>query len=106
MDKKIPKLKLAPDPHKPEEEYKKTWSKYWKKEVTNPDGTLNEDKIKRELHDYYVCMVNVQQVYLFVSGNKINNPLTLAKNMKAFIAKQFNNFYETGFKEGQQDAKK
>ena len=60
------------------EEYEKTFENYWKAAVCKRDGSLNVDRVKRELHDYLVVMTNAAKVYMHVTGGKISKPNTLA----------------------------
>lgn len=59
-------------------DYEQTFEKFWRDLVTNPDGTLNEDQVKRELHDYANMMKEVSEVYDHVTGGRISKPNTLA----------------------------
>lgn len=59
-------------------DYEKTWEDFWKSLCTNPDGSLNLDQIKRELHDFHTAMDNVGKVYCHITGNRISKINTLA----------------------------
>lgn len=39
------------------------WENVWKQVVLNADGTVNLEKVKQELFDYWVCMQEVTRVY-------------------------------------------
>jgi hypothetical protein len=38
------------------EDYEKTFEDFWQLIVCNPDGSLNLDQVKRELHDYHTVL--------------------------------------------------
>jgi len=61
------------------EDYEKTYEEFWKPLVENPDGTLNIDQIKRELHDFYFQMENTPKVFMHVTGDKVSKPNTFAE---------------------------
>lgn len=58
--------------------YEETFEEFWRSLVCNEDGTLNEDLVKRELHDYANMMREVSEVYDYVSRSMISKPNTLA----------------------------
>lgn len=55
------------------------FDKFWKPIILNPDGTLNLEQIKKELHDFYTMLKNVPVVYDHVTGGRISKPLTPAE---------------------------
>lgn len=55
-------------------DYENTYDEFWKEIVENPDGTLNLDQIKRELHDYAKIMDEASKVYDDVTGSRISKP--------------------------------
>jgi hypothetical protein len=60
------------------EDYEKKFEEDWKDLLCNEDGTLNKDKVMRELHDYSVLLEHVPKVYMHITGGKISKPNTLA----------------------------
>jgi len=60
------------------EDYQKKFDEDWKDLVCNGDGTLDKDKVMRELHDYSILLENVPKVYMHITGGKISKPNTLA----------------------------
>ena len=50
------------------EDYQKTFKEFWKVLVCNSDGSLNLDKVQRELHDFHTLMGNVGKVYDHITG--------------------------------------
>jgi len=55
-------------------EYEETYERSWREVVENPDGSLNLDQVKRELHDYWQIMGEVSKVYDDVTGGQISKP--------------------------------
>ncbi|MCP4569001.1 MAG: hypothetical protein GY841_15615 [FCB group bacterium] len=51
---------------------------YWKDLVTNEDGSWNFDQVKKELHDYAICLDEVPKVYMHVTGGMLSKPNTCA----------------------------
>lgn len=63
----------------PEVDYKKRYEEFWKDLVENPDGTLDKDKVMRELSDYRFLMTQASKVYCHVSGGMISKTNTYAE---------------------------
>lgn len=59
-------------------DYEKTYERFWKTLVENADGSIDMDKLKRELHDYKTLLDNVPEVYCHITNNRISKPNTLA----------------------------
>lgn len=51
-------------------EYK--WDTFWKGIVCHPDGTINIDQLKKELHDFHFVMHEVPKVYRHVTGDRLS----------------------------------
>src|SRR5690554_6072270 len=58
------------------EDYEETYESFWKDIVENPDGSLNLDQVKRELHDCALLLDAVSKVYCHVTGGIVSKPLT------------------------------
>lgn len=56
--------------------YKQTYETFWKELVENPDGSLNRDRVMRELHDYHFVMGQASLVYDHVAD--VSKPNTMA----------------------------
>lgn len=54
---------------------------FWKDLVENLDGTINKDRLIRELSDYYWLLGSVSLVYDHVTGGKISKPNTLPETV-------------------------
>lgn len=50
----------------------KTFEEFWASIVTNEDGSLNVEQIKKELHDYHNIMEEVSKVYDHITGGMIS----------------------------------
>lgn len=62
-------------------DYEKTYDKRWREIVEQPDGTLNADQVKRELHDYSGLMERASEVYSAVTGGFTGKPAVLASEI-------------------------
>lgn len=58
-------------------DYMGTFNAFWRRLVTNPNGTLNPDAVARELHDFSTLIHNASRVYDHVTGGKISKVNTL-----------------------------
>ena len=56
------------------DEVRAAWDDFWCRLVTRPDGTLDEDAVKSELHDYKVLLDNVPKVYEHITGGRMSKP--------------------------------
>ena len=62
-------------------DYLKTYDEFWREVVERPDGTLNADQVKRELHDYRMLLRQVPEVYDSVTGGQVSKPDTLSHHV-------------------------
>lgn len=49
---------------------------FWSGIVTNPDGSLNEEQVWKELHDFHFLLSNVPLVYDHVTGGRASKIMT------------------------------
>lgn len=77
------------------EDYETTYEEFWKEIVENPDGSLNLDQVKRELHDYERLLSEVPQVFCHVTGGLISKPNTKAE----CVIEEFENYMDKEIKE-------
>lgn len=59
-------------------DYEKTYNDFWKDLVEDDNGSLNRDKVMRELADYHNVMQQVSLVYDDITGGRISKPNTMA----------------------------
>lgn len=59
-----------------------TFDEFWADLVTT-DGQLDADKVRAELHDYYLVMGEVAKVYSELTDGRISKPHTLAHHVIA-----------------------
>lgn len=59
-----------------ESDVQQTYDEFWRDIVERPDGSLDVDQVKRELHDYRQLLREVPKVYMHVTGGKISKPNT------------------------------
>lgn len=64
-------------------DYEQTFEDYWRDLVCRPDGSLDEDKVKRELHDFRGLMERTAKVYEHVTGGRVSKLNTLASEVIA-----------------------
>lgn len=48
------------------------WEQNWKSILENPDGTLNLEQLKKELHDFSMVLDEVPKVYTEISGQRLS----------------------------------
>jgi hypothetical protein len=58
-------------------DYEQEYAGFWRRLVENPDGTLNADQVKRELHDYSMLIRQVPEAYDGVTNGRISKPNTM-----------------------------
>ena len=57
--------------------YELIYNEVYKELLENPDGTINKDRLMRELADYIVLMENASQVYQHILQKRIAQPASL-----------------------------
>lgn len=80
--------------------YKRIYNEYFKGIVEEADGTLNHDKVIRELADYATLLQNVPKVYCHITDGRISKPNTDASVVIAVADDIFNEYLEEGLKNG------
>ena len=53
------------------------YDEFWKS-IIEPDGVVDFEQVKKELHDYHICIVEVSKVYCEISNSRISKPTTAA----------------------------
>lgn len=59
-------------PMSDENDYRKTFERFWKPILTDENGNLDLDQIMRELHDFHFIMTNVSKVYSHITNNLLS----------------------------------
>jgi hypothetical protein len=54
-------------------EIEKVWQEFWA-DLVAPDGTVDVDQVKKELHDYAFMLREVPKVYCELTGNRLSKP--------------------------------
>lgn len=62
---------------------------FWKEIITNKDGTMNIDKLKAELLDFYNMINEVSIVYSAVTGCMFSKPTWSADTVLLFFDERF-----------------
>ncbi len=61
------------------------WETFWRPLVTDADGNLDPDAVKRELSDFYSLMGGAAEVYEHATGGLISKPMTYPSSVRAVI---------------------
>lgn len=48
---------------------------FWKEIICDKDGNINIEKVKNELHDYYIMLEEVPKVYSEITDGLLSKPL-------------------------------
>jgi hypothetical protein len=72
-------------------DYETVYAEDWRKIVENPDGTLNLDQVKRELHDYSMLLRQVPVAYDEATGGRISKPHTLPHHIADAVNERLDN---------------
>jgi len=54
--------------------YEETFISFWQPIICNKSGEIDLDKLKQELHDYYLVIQEVTLVYDELTGGRISKP--------------------------------
>jgi len=74
-------------------DYEEDWEETWKEIVTNPDGALNLDQVKRELSDYSMVMDIASEVYDDITHGQISKVNTTAETIINVANERQDDFY-------------
>lgn len=86
--------------------YQEIYDSFWKELVENSDGTLNKDKVMRELADYKVMIGEMAKLYSDVTNGKASHPMTQASEIRAVFDDEIQQQYDKGWKDGYEDGLK
>lgn len=80
-----------------------TWNTFWKDIVCNPDGTVNIEQLKKELHDFHFIMEQVPKVYCHVTGDTLSKLMYPAETVIRVADDHFNAMLEQEMKDRKDD---
>jgi hypothetical protein len=52
-------------------DYEVTWNEFWKA-IVCPDGKIDLEQVKKELHDYHFAMGQVPEVYMHITNGQMS----------------------------------
>jgi len=87
----------------PKEKIDGVWEAVWKDILENPDGSLDVDSIRRELHDYAVLFKSVQTAYSHLTGGEINHPFTQLDVLIPYVDLYYEEMMSVGYQEEQEE---
>lgn len=61
------------------------WDTIWKDLIEHPDGTLDKEALKKELHDYAVLFQSVQLAYSTLTGGEVSHPFTRLDVLLSYV---------------------
>ena len=87
----------------PKEKIDSVWATVWKDILGNPDGSLDVDSVRRELHDYAVLFKSVQTAYSRLTGGEINHPFTQLDVLISYVDLYYEEMMSVGHQEEQEE---
>ena len=87
----------------PKEKIDSVWNSIWKDILENPDGSLDVDSVRRELHDYVVLFKSVQTAYSRLTGGEINHPFTQLDVLISYVDLYYEEMMSVGYQEEQEE---
>lgn len=76
--------------HTRKESAEEEWEAFWKGIVTNEDGTINLEQVKKELADFSFVMEQVPKVYCHITGSKMSKVMYHADTVISVSDDYFN----------------
>lgn len=64
---------------------------FWKEIICDKDGNIDIEKVKNELHDYYIMLEEVPKVYSEITDGILSNPLYDAETVLSFFRDKYAN---------------
>ena len=87
----------------PKEKIDSVWNSIWKDILENPDGSLDVDSVRRELHDYVILFKSVQTAYSRLTGGEINHPFTQLDVLISYVDLYYEEMMSVGYQEEQEE---
>lgn len=86
-------------PHLRKESVEEQWDSFWKPIVTNEDGTINIEQVKKELYDFSFVMEQVPKVYCHITGSRMSKVMYHADTVIAVADDYFQEQLEEAVKD-------
>lgn len=67
--------------------------RFWDNIIRNPDGTINEEQLYKELADFSFVMDQVSDVYCHITGNLLSKCNYRANMVKDKADEYYNDYY-------------
>ena len=87
----------------PKEKIDSVWNSIWKDILENPDGSLDVDSVRRELHDYAILFKSVQTAYSRLTGGEIDHPFTQLDVLISYVDLYYEEMMSVGYQEEQEE---
>lgn len=84
--------------HIHKESVEENWESFWKPIVTNEDGTINIEQVKKELADFSFIMEQVPKVYCHITGSRMSKVMYHADTVISVADDYFNEQLEEAVK--------
>lgn len=85
------------------QDYESTYDRDWRS-IIEPDGRLDWDTLKRELHDFSFLMQQASEVYCEVTGNRLSKTNYFASAVISVYNEQLDELIDEAIKEAATDA--
>lgn len=80
-----------------------TWESFWKPIVSNEDGTINIEQVKKELADFSFVMEQVPKVYCHITGDRMSKVMYRAEDVIRVADDYFNEQLKEALKDELED---
>lgn len=88
--------------HQRKDTVEEEWESFWKEIVTNEDGTINIEQIKKELADFSFVMEQVPKVYCHITGDAMSKVIYKAEDVIRVADDHFNKSLKEALKDEQE----
>jgi hypothetical protein len=78
------------------------WESFWKPIVSNEDGTINIEQVKKELADFSFVMEQVPKVYCHITGDAMSKVMYKAEDVIRMADDHFNEVLREAVREEQE----
>lgn len=85
------------------EDIEENWESFWKGIVCNPDGSINQEKVKKELYDFSYIMDQVPKVYCHITGDILSKLMYPAETVISVADEHFQKVLEREMKEAAEE---
>jgi hypothetical protein len=88
-----------------DENVQKVWDEFWADLLTQEDGSMDYDQLKKELSDYHMLLENMPSILMEATGGRVSKPNTDRSVVIGLIQEYQQRLFEEGYDQAMDEMK-